>query len=402
MLLIQIIIPATFIIITVLSEQSRARFDDLPRFPIVYDVYHRTETVLQIPSTAAATGNTTELADAYRRLFGADAKHTLRVTDTDMERFALSAYAVNTPQTNREMVCGASVLNATHAIAWFNNQPYHGAPLAVHTLHAAAVRAQLGDEYSIELANWPIPYTADTRAEMVQMGGSMGFQLAVNVSFAMAFVAAFYVLAYIRVSCVHSCLLDSEYVQYNLFIVSNNQERTSGSKHLQLVSGSRVISYWLTALAWDYLTYMATVLVLLVIFAAFQQTGWASPAELARITFVLALFGWAVLPVTYLASRLFRVPASGYTRMAMCYVFTGMACFFIVFVMSLPAYDLKDVADALTWVFLVFPHFALSHSLNSINLVVQGVELCRLRCDAMPGCTQQVNAIYSFCHIRAS
>lgn len=136
---------------------------------------------------------------------------------------------------------------------------------------------------------------------------------------------------------------------------------------------------------------MLTVVVLLIIFAAFQQTGWSTASELGRITFVLAVFGWSVLPCTYLASRLFSVPASGYTRMAMFYVFTGMACFFIVFVMSLPAYDLKGVADGLTWAFLVFPHFALSHSLNSINLVVQKVELCRLRCEALPGCTQQVS-----------
>lgn len=140
---------------------------------------------------------------------------------------------------------------------------------------------------------------------------------------------------------------------------------------------------------------MATVAVLLIIFAAFRQTGWSSGDDLARIAFVLALFGWSVLPCTYLASRLFRVPASGYTRMAMFYVFTGMACFFIVFVMSLPTYDLRHVADGLTWAFLLFPHFALSHSLNSINLVVQRIELCRLRCEAMPGCTEQVSAARS-------
>lgn len=169
------------------------------------------------------------------------------------------------------------------------------------------------------------------------------------------------------------------------------QERVSGSKHLQMVSGARIIAYWLTALVWDFCTYTLTVLVLLGIFAAFQETGWSSPVELARIWFVLALFAWAVLPCTYLASRLFSVPASGYTRMALFYVFTGMACFFIVFIMSLPAYDLKHVADGLTWAFLVFPHFALSHSLNSINVVVQQEEICHMWCEAITGCTEKVS-----------
>lgn len=40
-------------------------------------------------------------------------------------------------------------------------------------------------------------------------------------------------------------------------------------------------------------------------------------------------------------------------------LFSGMACFFIVFIMSLEQYDLQDTAKVLTWIFMIFPHFAL-------------------------------------------
>lgn len=63
-----------------------------------------------------------------------------------------------------------------------------------------------------------------------------------------------------------------------------------------------------------------------------------------------------------------------------------MACFFIVFIMSMEIYNLQHVADGLKWVFLIFPHFALSHSLSNINRVTQLDEICRLRCETMTIC----------------
>lgn len=101
---------------------------------------------------------------------------------------------------NRQYLVGATVSDANTITAWFNNQPFHAAPLSVGLVHNAVIRARLGEGYGIDVVNEPIPYTPDTRMEMIQLGGSMGFQLAINVGFAMAFVGAFYVLAYIRVS----------------------------------------------------------------------------------------------------------------------------------------------------------------------------------------------------------
>lgn len=157
-----------------------------------------------------------------------------------------------------------------------------------------------------------------------------------------------------------------------------------------MVSGARVYAYWLTAFLWDYITYMLTALVLIATFAIFQEKGWSSATELGRVLLVLMMFGWAMLPVTYIALRFFTVPASGYTRMAMLYIFTGLALFSVVFVMSLPSYDLIDTAKLLKWFFLVFPHFALSNGLNNINLNVQGEELCRLQCLEIHGCTSKI------------
>lgn len=55
----------------------------------------------------------------------------------------------------------------------------------------------------------------------------------------------------------------------------------------------------------------------------FQEEGWSSRTQLMRTFIVLVLFGFAALPVTFIASMLFSIPSSGFTRMAIINVFTG-------------------------------------------------------------------------------
>lgn len=134
--------------------------------------------------------------------------------------------------------------------------------------------------------------------DMLQAGNNMGFQLAFNVGFAMAFVAAFYAIFYIK-------------------------ERVSRSKLLQFVSGVNIATYWITSFIWDYFTFTLTALLSLGTIAAFQETGWSNFTELGRCLLVLLCFIWAVIPFTYLFSKLFTVPATGFTRLSIIYIFTG-------------------------------------------------------------------------------
>lgn len=49
-------------------------------------------------------------------------------------------------------------------------------------------------------------------------------------------------------------------------------------------------------------------------------------------------------------------------------------------------YDLEDVAKILTWIFLLFPHFALSHGLGNLNMVTIYNQICETQCDLSPFC----------------
>lgn len=83
----------------------------------------------------------------------------------------------------------------------------------------------------------------------------MGFQLAFNLGFSMAFVSSFYILFVVR-------------------------ENISKSKHLQFVSGVKVLVFWLTAALCDMFTYLITIIAVLVTFICFQENGFKSAEDI--------------------------------------------------------------------------------------------------------------------------
>lgn len=222
--------------------------------------------------------------------------------NTDIEDYFLNLAKTILVRLNSQYLMGATITGIDTITAWFNNQPYHAAPLTINAVHNAVIRAHLGSDHTITIVNSPLPYTADTRLEMINIGGTMGFQLAINIGFAMSFVAAFYALSYIK-------------------------ERSVRSKLLQFVSGVKVITFWLTAFIWDYLTFILTILCLMATFAIFQERGWSTALELSRVLLVLLSFGVAMLPITYILSRFFVMPASGFTSITIIYVLTGKIYF---------------------------------------------------------------------------
>lgn len=95
------------------------------------------------------------------------------------------------------------------------------------------------------------------------------------------------------------------------------------SKLLQFVSGANVLTFWLTAYIWDMLTFVVTVVFMIATFAIFQEDGWRTASELSRVFLVLFAFIFAILPVTFLASKSFKEPADGFSILSLIYIVTG-------------------------------------------------------------------------------
>lgn len=188
-LLVQICIPLIFTTITVMSERGRGVFNDLKRLHIHPKSYPHIIGVVE-----SADGQGTYVPE-YKQ-----SSVEIRTTELDFEDFVQQNYAKNRFEANNYYFFGATLRDTNNMTAWFNNQPYHAAPLSLHMLFNAILRKECGADWSIDIVNAPRSYTAEERTLMTQFGGDMGFQLAINIDLAMAFVAAFYVLPYIKVS----------------------------------------------------------------------------------------------------------------------------------------------------------------------------------------------------------
>uniref|UniRef100_A0A182MGR1 ABC transporter domain-containing protein n=1 Tax=Anopheles culicifacies TaxID=139723 RepID=A0A182MGR1_9DIPT len=248
--------------------------------------------------------------------------------------------------------------------AWFNNKAYHTAPLSLSVLYNALART-ICTNCSITVTNKPLPYSSHVRFLRTQSGSNLGFQLAFNTGFAMAFVGALYILYYVR-------------------------ERASGSKLLQFVSGVNAITFWGISFLWDFGVYCVAMALYIGTLAAFGEEGWSTPEELGRVVIVFVCFGLAVIPFTYLGAYCFDVPSTGFIKMLIFNIFTGTVMFTAVFLLKVKDFDLRHVAETMEWIYMIFPLFALSHSLNNINVMETTRQICDAYCDAMPFCTPQL------------
>lgn len=124
----------------------------------------------------------------------------LYVTDQDINKHWLNLAKEDLLLLNSRCMAAVSKSETVpnQIVAWFNNQPLHIAPLAVNLVHNAMARALLSSDHSIRVMNKPLPFALSSGSSGA-FGSNIGFQLAVNVSFAMAFVSAFHIIFYIQV-----------------------------------------------------------------------------------------------------------------------------------------------------------------------------------------------------------
>uniref|UniRef100_A0A182SZB0 ABC-2 type transporter transmembrane domain-containing protein n=1 Tax=Anopheles maculatus TaxID=74869 RepID=A0A182SZB0_9DIPT len=321
-MLVQALIPIYFVIVTVIIVRTFPGQTDLPPIPINVYNYSETNTILQASTPSP-------FVDGFRSVFGAYPNtHRLRIIDTDIVDYILDLSVENIGLVNREFMAAASITSTNHTV-WWNPTGFHTAPLALNFMYNAIVKS-INTNFEITIINKPLPFKAETRFTQLQAGNNLGFQISFNTGFAMSFIAALYIMFYIK-------------------------ERTSRAKLLQFVSGINVFTFWIVSFLWDFFTYIITALIYIATLAAFQEDGWSTFEELGRVFLVLLVFGIAFLPVTYLFSFWFEVPATGFVKMMIVNIFSGTIFFTAVFLLGFDGFDLKDVANGLEWAFMIFP-----------------------------------------------
>ncbi|XP_055909470.1 phospholipid-transporting ATPase ABCA1-like isoform X2 [Eupeodes corollae] len=363
---IQNLIPILFVTLTVLVSKNSS-YAALRPMQMGITQYPTTVTVLETTSKVVSGSLEANISENYKAIVESySSAHELHNTGgVGFKDFMLELGKTLQIRINSRYIAAATIDTGT-IIAWLNNKPLHSAPLTVNLIHNAMAKALIGSNASITVTNAPLPFSKDSKFELLNSGQNLGTQLSLNLCFCMCFVSALYVM----------------------FLVKENESR---AKLLQFVSGVKVLTFWFSHFVWDYVTYTFTAIVLMLTLACFQEEGYATFDELGRNFVLMLLFGCSVLPFTYLMSGFFSEPATGLARLSIINIFCGNAFFIVILVMSSNLFDTKDTADILEKFFLAFPHFSLAQGLNKLFTNSQTRKLCLaipefIRCSVYKQC----------------
>lgn len=302
----------------------------------------QTPVELTLPDNALAR-NLTEIYTDQFDLGGANKYERVDLRNQTMIEYYIERATKDLPGVSLHMLTGVTLKSLPSrrkhqpdkvlVTGWFNNQAYHGPPLSLNLIHNAMLVHRTGDsEYRLTVVNHPFPYDDFSRLNNDAGSRTLGFQVGFNISFGMAFLAASFVV----------------------FLV---KERVTKAKHLQYVSGVNFVTFWLANIFWDFVNFLVPCAGILVTFLLFNEDGFISAEQQGRFMLVFFLYGWAMLPLMYLLSFCFSIPATGFTRATMFNIFTGMGTLITVVILKIPELQLIDLAQLLDSIFMVLPNY---------------------------------------------
>ncbi|XP_055513529.1 ATP-binding cassette sub-family A member 13-like isoform X2 [Leucoraja erinacea] len=150
------------------------------------------------------------------------------------------------------------------------------------------------------------------------------------------------------------------------------QDRLTGQKRLQHISGLGYRLYWITNFLCDMILYMVPVVLCICVFAAFQFSAFTYRANLGATSLLLILFGFATLPWMYLLSRFFTSSDTAFITYTAINLVLGLCTILATY---LPRFlgllsnnkNLLEIYNVLRWAFIIFPQFCLSFGLVELS-----------------------------------
>ncbi|KAK3588921.1 hypothetical protein CHS0354_023682 [Potamilus streckersoni] len=237
------------------------------------------------------------------------------------------------------------------AKVWFNNKGHHAMPAFVNALNNAILRANvdlnvLGNpaEYGVTAYNHPFTFNRVqlSRETILQNASDMGISLIIIFAF----------------TCVPLGLI--------LFVIN---EMSNMERHLQRVGGVGTFMYWITSLIWDLVMYSLTVALVFALLAIFRLNSFWARENAAAVIVLLLLYGWALLPMMYTVSKLFKEGSTAYFTMFCINIFIAISTLVCIFLLNFfqSSLVIKNAYSIVKYVFLIFPPYCLGEGLIKLT-----------------------------------
>lgn len=145
------------------------------------------------------------------------------------------------------------------------------------------------------------------------------------------------------------------------FLVFIIEERSTNFKQLQFVSGVKPYIYWTSNFIWDLVNYIVPIFICLSAFLLFKVETYTTRQNFPCLILLMLLYGWAVIPLMYPLSYLFKTPSTAFVVASSMNVFLGVVTTMTTTIIDqLDDENLANINNMLKSFFSVlFPHYGL-------------------------------------------
>ena len=268
--------------------------------------------------------------------------------------------------------------------AWVSLRGYHAMPIFLNVMNNAVLRRELSalrgyesnlSEYGIVATSQPWPSTPEEEAlQEVRSGKPLMIPLLALFGF---------------------CFLASSFV---LFVV---EERVSGTKHLQAISGLNKLVYWTSSYTWDLAVYTLAILLGSLVFLCFHKQEFVSPTHYPVFLAACMAFGCVSISLAYSVSWVFSSPSRAYVIMFCLSYVIGLIFMVVNYSFDFINRDKNaETAANLENIFLLFPSYAFVKVLYQMIIIYAEENVVALTAayniSSAPSQLYQFNAVWKY------
>ena len=246
----------------------------------------------------------------------------------------------------------------------YSTQAFHSSAGAVNTVSNGIIREHLGDDTArIRTRNCPFPKTV---AEVIDdKTGTGSLSLTINFAWGLAFLGASFIL-------------------FPVF------ERQTEAKHVQFVSGADEYSYWLSAFAWDCINMVIPVVLILIIFLAFDLEQFRGD-QMTNLVLLFAIGFPALVPIHYVMSFRFEAPSAAFTSCLLLFMVASTIMVITTSILRIPTFSesTRSHGENLHMLFMVIcPHYAVTDAVSALYDNYDNIKTCSTSAERKAACEE--------------
>ncbi|KAH8273383.1 hypothetical protein KR018_002046 [Drosophila ironensis] len=184
-------------------------------------------------------------------------------------------------------------------------------------------------------------------------------------------------IAHIQAPLVIGCILP---LTISVFVIPIVEEEMCKMRFLQHMAGLGLKIFWGINLFWDWFTFFVYSIIIVVIMSLVGIGGFGF-YENAILVLLMAFFGLAALPITYLvAMYVNRSTIRAFLVSVLVHLSSGMVLYIVY-------WDVANSNDIFFYGACLSPGFSLLDGISNIYTQAVEQELCRQKCEAHETCT---------------